>query len=88
MTDGFSIRTLCDVDGCTVRDGLIHNHFDGSLECWMTERGAALMEYRFTPPDVDTAFWLAAVEGGLLLCTAVAVGWGFELGVRRFRGQR
>jgi hypothetical protein len=55
---------------------------------WMTERGAALMEYRFTPPDVDTAFWLAAVEGGLLLCTAVAVAWGFELGVRRFRGQR
>ena len=50
---------------------------------WMTDRGAALMEYRFTMPEFDTAFWLAAVQGGLLLCVAVAIGWGFQLILQR-----
>jgi hypothetical protein len=50
---------------------------------WMTERGAALLEYRLTMPAFDTAFWLAAVQGGLLLCVVVAIGWGFQLAVRR-----
>lgn len=44
-----------DIDGCTVRGGLIHNHFDGSFECWMTERGAAVAACIETPGRADFA---------------------------------
>jgi mono/diheme cytochrome c family protein len=55
---------------------------------WMTERGAALLEYRFTAPEIDTAFWLALVQGGLLLCVALGAAWGFQLIIRRFGSPR
>ncbi len=52
---------------------------------WMTDRGSVLLEYRFAAPVLDTAFWLGAVQGGLLLCAAVAAAWGFQLVARRLR---
>lgn len=55
---------------------------------WMTERGAALLEYRFAAPEIDTAFWLSLVQGGLLLCVALGAAWGFHLIIRRFGGPR
>lgn len=42
-----------EIDGCAVRSGLIHNHFDGSFECWMTERGAAVAACIETPGRAD-----------------------------------
>lgn len=49
----FSLAPDGDIDGCAVRDGLIHNHFDGSFECWMTERGAAVAACIETPGRAD-----------------------------------
>lgn len=51
----FTLAPDGEVDGCTVRDGLIHNHFDGSFECWMTERGAAVAACIETPGRDDFA---------------------------------
>ncbi|MEK8050872.1 hypothetical protein AACH10_11550 [Ideonella sp. DXS22W] len=51
----FTLAPDGDVDGCTVRGGLIHNHFDGSFECWMTECGAAVAACIETPGRADFA---------------------------------
>ena len=42
---------------------------------WMTERGAALGEYRIGWPTIDTTFWLGLMRGVMLLLIAGAVGW-------------
>lgn len=49
----FALPPDGEIDGCTVRGGLIHNHFDGSFECWMTERGAAVAACIETPGRAD-----------------------------------
>jgi hypothetical protein len=43
---------------------------------WITDRGAALAEYRFAWPAWDATFALEAVRLALVAAVAVAVGWG------------
>ena len=51
----FAVAPDGEIDGCVVRDGLIHNHYDGSFEAWLSECGAAVAACIETPGEADFA---------------------------------
>ena len=51
----FAVVPDGEIDGCVVRDGLIHNHYDGSFEAWLSECGAAVAACIETPGEADFA---------------------------------
>ena len=55
---------------------------------WMTERGAALREYRFTWPAFDVALALGAVRVLMLLIVVGAAVWAMYALYRRLLGAR
>jgi hypothetical protein len=51
---------------------------------WMTERGAALLAYPFSPPTLDALFWAAAMRWAMLALIAVAAAWALSAALGRF----
>jgi len=51
---------------------------------WFTERGAELLQHRFTWPTLDAAFFAAAMRWGMLALGSGAVLWALREGVRRW----
>lgn len=49
----FAVAPDGEIDGCPVRDGLIHNHYDGSFEAWLSETGAKVAACIETPGEAD-----------------------------------
>ena len=52
-TQWFAVAPDGEIDGCPVRDGLIHNHYDGSFEAWLSEIGAEVAACIETPGEAD-----------------------------------
>src|SRR5687768_9387378 len=55
---------------------------------WMTERGAALKEYRFTWPAFDVALAVAAMRALMLMIVVGAAAWAMYALYRRLLGAR
>ena len=51
---------------------------------WMTERGASLGEYEFTPPAFDLVLAASALRAAMVLAIAAAAGWAMLELHRRF----
>lgn len=54
---------------------------------WMTERFAALSEYRISMPEFDSIFLLGVLRGLLLLAIATGVAWALSGVIRRIAGE-
>ena len=49
----FEVAPDGEIDSCPVRNGMIHNHYDGSFESWLSECGAAVAACIETPGEAD-----------------------------------
>lgn len=56
----FPIHPDGQVDGCTLREGIVFNRYDGSFEAWMMELGVARAACVETPGQADIGTRIAA----------------------------